>query len=137
MAYPSRRTFASWAARLIVGPSTNGSSFAFWEAGGADRLTSSFTTFVVPWRERVAEPADAVVISRWHEAMAKQTTVRLPDDLADEAEPTARVRGTIVNALIVDSLSADVARVRSDKDFVARARKLLERDKELLDRLAK
>jgi len=42
-----------------------------------------------------------------------------------------------VNALIVDSLSAEVARVRSDKDFVARARKLLERDKELLDRLAR
>ncbi len=69
--------------------------------------------------------------------MTKQTTVRLPDDLADEAEAVARVRGTSVNALIVDSLGAEVARVRSDKDFVARARKLLERDKELLDRLAK
>ena len=69
--------------------------------------------------------------------MAKQTTVRLPDELADEAEAVARVRGTSVNALIVDSLSAEVARVRKDKDFVARARRLLERDKELLDRLAK
>ncbi|MDA8359952.1 MAG: toxin-antitoxin system HicB family antitoxin [Actinomycetota bacterium] len=69
--------------------------------------------------------------------MPKQTTVRLPDELADEAEAVARARGTSVNALIVDSLSADVARVREDKDFVARARKLLERDKELLDRLAK
>jgi predicted transcriptional regulator len=69
--------------------------------------------------------------------MAKQTTVRLPDELADEAEAVARVRGTSVNALIVDSLSAEVARVREDEDFVTRARKLLERDKELLDRLAK
>ncbi len=69
--------------------------------------------------------------------MAKQTTVRLPDELADEAEAVARVRGTSMNALIVDSLSAEVARVREDKDFVTRARKLLERDKELLDRLAK
>lgn len=49
----------------------------------------------------------------------------------------ARVRGTSVHALIVDSLSAEVARVRSDKDFVARARALLERVMELLDRLAK
>jgi predicted transcriptional regulator len=76
-------------------------------------------------------------MSRYRECMAKQTTVRLPDALADEAEAVARVRGTSVNALIVDSLSAEVTRVRSDKDFLARARKLLERDKELLDRLAK
>ncbi len=69
--------------------------------------------------------------------MPKQTTVRLPDELADQAEAVARVRGTSVNALIVDSLSAEIEQVRADKDFTARARKLLERDKELLDRLAK
>ena len=69
--------------------------------------------------------------------MTKQTTVRLPDDLADQAEAVARVRGTSVNALIVESLEAEIARVRADKDFTARARTLLERDKELLDRLAR
>jgi predicted transcriptional regulator len=69
--------------------------------------------------------------------MAKQTTVRIPDELADEAETVARVRGVSVNSLIVDSLSAEIARVREDKDFTTRARKLLERDKELLERLAK
>ena len=69
--------------------------------------------------------------------MAKQTTVRLPDELADEAEAVARVRGTSVNALIVESLSAEIERVRADKDFTTRARKLLERDQELLDRLAR
>lgn len=68
--------------------------------------------------------------------MTKQTTVRLPDDLADEAEAVARVKGTSVNALIVDSLAAEIERVRADRDFTKRARKLLERDKELLDRLA-
>ncbi|MCA1702045.1 MAG: toxin-antitoxin system HicB family antitoxin [Actinobacteria bacterium] len=68
--------------------------------------------------------------------MPKQTTVRLPDDLADQAEAVARVRGTSVNALIVDSLAAEIEKVRADTDFTARARKLLERDKELLDRLA-
>lgn len=68
--------------------------------------------------------------------MAKQTTVRLPDDLADKAEVVARVRGTSVNALIVDSLATEIERVRADKDFTARAKRLLERDKELLDRLA-
>jgi len=69
--------------------------------------------------------------------MTKQTTVRIPDELADDAETVARVRGVSVNSLIVDSLSAEIARVREDKDFTTRARKLLERDKELLERLAK
>jgi predicted transcriptional regulator len=69
--------------------------------------------------------------------MAKQTTVRLPDELADEAEAVARVKGTSVNALIVDSLAAEIQRVRDDKDFTARARELLKRDQELLDRLAR
>ncbi len=69
--------------------------------------------------------------------MPKQTTVRLPDDLADEAEAVARVRNTSVNQLIVDSLAAEIERVRSDKDFTNRAKALIERDKELLERLAK
>ena len=69
--------------------------------------------------------------------MAKQTTVRLPDDLADDAEAVARVRGDSVNQLIIDALAAEIARVCSDEDFTARAKKLLERDREILDRLAK
>jgi hypothetical protein len=68
--------------------------------------------------------------------VTKQTTVRLPEDLAEEAEAVARVKGTSVNAIIVESLSVEMARVRADKDVTARANRLLERDKELLDRLA-
>jgi hypothetical protein len=67
--------------------------------------------------------------------MTVQTTARLPDKLADEAEVVARVSGTSVNALIVDSLSVGVAHLREDRAFVTSARKLQERDKELLDRL--
>ena len=69
--------------------------------------------------------------------MTKQTTVRLPEDLAEEAEAVARVKGISVNALIIESLSSEIARVRADAEFTARASKLLERDKELLDRLAR
>ena len=69
--------------------------------------------------------------------MAKQTTVRLPNDLADDAEAVARVRGDSVNQLIIDSLAAEIERVRADDDFTARAEKLLERDREILDRLAR
>jgi predicted transcriptional regulator len=69
--------------------------------------------------------------------MTRQSTVRLPDELADQAEAVARVRGTSVNALIVDSLAAEIDRVRADQEFTDRARTLLARDKELLDRLAR
>ena len=79
----------------------------------------------------------SIVMSRYHDFMTKQTTVRLPEELADEAETVARVKGMSVNQLIVDSLAAEIDRVRSDKDFTSRAKRLLTRDKELLDRLAK
>ena len=69
--------------------------------------------------------------------MAKQTTVRLPEELAEQAEAVARVKGTSVNTLIIESLSAEIVRVRADKDFTTRASRLLKRDKELLDRLAR
>jgi hypothetical protein len=36
LAYPSRRTLAWRAVKVIAGPSTTGSSFALWEAGGAN-----------------------------------------------------------------------------------------------------
>ncbi|WP_419946995.1 YlcI/YnfO family protein [Candidatus Poriferisodalis sp.] len=68
--------------------------------------------------------------------MTRQTTVRLPDDLAQEAEIVARVQGASVNQLIVDSLRAEIDRVRADADFTAVARRVLERDRELLERLA-
>ncbi len=69
--------------------------------------------------------------------MAKQTTVRLPDDLADKAEVVARAKGTSVNQLIIDSLVIEIDRVRADTEFMLRAIELVERDKEILDKLAK
>lgn len=62
--------------------------------------------------------------------------MRLPSDLATEAEAVARVQGISVNALIAQSLRGEIARVRADQDFIERARRLLERDQELLERLA-
>lgn len=69
--------------------------------------------------------------------MTKQSTVRLPDDLANDAEAVARVKGTSVNALIVDALTAEIERVRKDEDFTRRAKRLLDRDRELLERLGR
>ena len=69
-------------------------------------------------------------------AMAKQTTVRLPDELADKVDAVARAKGTSVNQLIIDSLTAEIDRVRDDKDFLATLKRLVDRDQEILDRLA-
>jgi hypothetical protein len=42
-----------------------------------------------------------------------------------------------VNSLIVNALRSEITRVQGDKDFTSRAKALLERDKELLERLAR
>ena len=69
--------------------------------------------------------------------MPKQTTVRLPDDLADQAEAVARTQGVSVNQLIIDALHNEIDRVRNDADFRSRVKRLVERDRKILDRLAK
>lgn len=69
--------------------------------------------------------------------MPKQTTVRLPDDLADQAEAVARAQGVSVNQFIINALHIEIDRVRKDADFQARAKRLVERDREILHRLAK
>ena len=66
----------------------------------------------------------------------KTTTVRMPQDLANTVEVVARGRGISVNALVIEALLAEVEKVKQDKHFVETLRKLTERDKEILDRLA-
>jgi len=68
--------------------------------------------------------------------MTKQTTVRLPDDLAEKAEAVARVQDKSVNQFIVDALTIEIDRVRKDADFMDRVARLVERNREILDRLA-
>jgi predicted transcriptional regulator len=68
--------------------------------------------------------------------MPKQTTVRLPDDLAEQAEAIARAQGSSVNQLIIDALHTEIDRVRKDADFLSLVQRLIERDHEILDRLA-
>ncbi len=66
----------------------------------------------------------------------RTTTVRIPEDLAEEADIVARGRGISVNALMLEALHAEIERVKSDDEFMETLRALTERDKEILDRLA-
>jgi predicted DNA-binding protein len=83
-----------------------------------------------------------LMMSRYHNIVTqvprtnRQTTVRLPDDLAEAAEVIARIRGASLNQLIIESLEAEIERVRKDEDFVARAKRILKRDREIINRLA-
>ena len=69
--------------------------------------------------------------------MTKNMTVRLPEELAADAEALARVEGKSVNETIKDALSDAIERRRKDPKFRARVRQIIEEDRELLERLAK
>jgi hypothetical protein len=69
--------------------------------------------------------------------MPKNLTVRLDDQLAADAEALARAEGKSLNETIKLALSEAVERRRRDPQFKARIRKIIEQDRELLERLAK
>ena len=69
--------------------------------------------------------------------MTKNLTVRLPDELAADAEAVARAEGTSLNETIKDALFEAVERRRKDPSFKRRLRQIVEQDRELLERLAK
>lgn len=76
-------------------------------------------------------------VAWYHGGMTKNMTVRLPDDLAADTEALARVEGISVNETIKQALAEAVARRRKDPKFKARLRRIVEEDRELLERLAK
>ncbi len=69
--------------------------------------------------------------------MTKNLTVRLPDELAADAEAVARAEGTSLNETIKDALVEAVDRRRKDPAFKKRLRDIVKQDRELLERLAK
>jgi len=73
----------------------------------------------------------------YHDAMAKNLTVRLDDELAADAEALARAEGKSLNETVKLALSEAVERRRRDPKFKARVRKIIDQDRELLERLAK
>jgi predicted transcriptional regulator len=69
--------------------------------------------------------------------MAKNLTVRLDDELAADTEALARAEGTSLNETVKQALIAAVERRRNDPEFKARLRRIIDEDRELLERLAK
>jgi hypothetical protein len=69
--------------------------------------------------------------------MTKQTTLRLPDDLADQAEVVAAVRNISVNQLAIEALQAEITRMKDDDQFIVDLKLHSKKHKNLLDRLAR
>jgi hypothetical protein len=69
--------------------------------------------------------------------MTKNLTVRLPDDVAADAEALARVEGTSLNETVKQSLIEAVERRRNNPAFKERLARIIEEDRELLERLAR
>ena len=69
--------------------------------------------------------------------MPKNLTVRLPDDVAADAEALARVEGHSLNETVKQALIEAVERRRKNPKFKARLAKIIEEDRELLERLAR
>ena len=77
-------------------------------------------------------------VAYYHDGVTKKvTTVRMPEELAEQVDAVARGRGVSVNTVVVDALLAEIERVKGDAQFMTRLRQLTERDKEILERLAK
>lgn len=64
-------------------------------------------------------------------------TVRLDDDLAADTEALARAEGKSLNETVKQALKEAVERRRKDPKFKARVQRIIEEDRELLERLAK
>ena len=73
----------------------------------------------------------------YHDTMAKNLTLRLDDELAADTEALARAEGKSLNETVKQALIEAVERRRSDPAFKARLQRIIEEDRELLERLAK
>lgn len=69
--------------------------------------------------------------------MVKHLSVRLDDELAADTEALARAEGQSLNETVKTALREAVERRRKDPKFKARVRRIIEEDRELLQRLAK
>lgn len=69
--------------------------------------------------------------------MAKNFTVRLPDDEATDVEALARAEGLSLNETVRRALVEAVEARRADPEFKSRVQRIIEEDRELLERLAR
>jgi hypothetical protein len=98
---------------------------------------------VLPQRSLVPVPGlttSTHVPVSWYrdsEMARKNMTLRLPVEQADELEAVARAEGVSVSDAVREAIAEHIARKRKDKAFRERLRAVVERDREILERLAR
>lgn len=73
----------------------------------------------------------------YYDSMPKNLTVRLDDDLAADTAALARAEDQSLNETVKEALREAIERRRNDPEFRARIQRIIEEDRELLERLAK
>lgn len=66
----------------------------------------------------------------------KSMTLRLSVEQAEQLEAVARAEGISVSDAVREAIAEHIARKRKDKAFRERLRSVMERDREILERLA-
>ena len=72
-----------------------------------------------------------------HGVMGKNFTLRLNDEEASHLEALARAEGLSLNETVRRALAEAVEARRADPTFRSRIQRILEEDRELLERLAR
>jgi hypothetical protein len=67
----------------------------------------------------------------------KNMTLRLPIEQADELEAVARAEGISVSDAVREAITEHIERKRKDKAFRERLRSVMERDRDILERLSR
>ena len=82
---------------------------------------------------------DELTVARYLDTQVarKNMTLRLPAEQADELEAVARAEGISVSDAVREAITEHIARKRKDKAFRERLRAVVERDREILERLAR
>jgi hypothetical protein len=79
----------------------------------------------------------AIMVACYHGVMARNLTIRLDDELAADTEALARAEGQSLNETVKRALREAAERRRKDPEFKAKLKRIIEQDRELLERLAK
>lgn len=67
----------------------------------------------------------------------KNMTLRLSAEQAEELEAVARAEEISVSDAVREAITEHISRKRADKEFRERLRAVMERDREILERLAR
>ena len=67
----------------------------------------------------------------------KTMSLRIDEEQAQALEAAAMAGGTTVSEIVRDAISERIEQLRNDKDFQARLKRALERNREALELLAK